>query len=109
MRKSTTKMAAAAACAVSAASILFVGGCGDAAKQMAGNLGSSVRGGLTSLGGSGNEQQQQQLANNSNNNNNGNANGPVPTQMQVPDAAAIQSARDGGGTFDQQLATALQP
>ena len=110
MSRITTKLAAAA-CAVSAASILLVAGCGDAAKQMAGNLGSTVAGGLLGGGGGGggggNEQQQQQLA--GNNDNNANQNGPVPTQMQLPDAAAIQSARSGGGTFDQQLATALQP
>ena len=106
MRKSTTRMAAAA-CAVAAAAIVFVGGCGDAAKQMAGNLGSTVAGGFTSFGGGGGneQQQQQQLASNDN----ANPNGPVPTQMQVPDAAAIHSARNSGGTLDQQLATALQP
>ena len=97
--RTSTWTTAAAVCAVSAGVFAVSAGCGDSAKQMAGNLGSTVAEGWNRFG---TEPGQQQAAAATD------PNAPAPTQMQPPPDPTQFRSMDTA-TLDQRLAQVLQP
>ena len=100
MRKSTWKTAVVV-CAMSAATMIVgagAGGCGDSAKQMAGNLGSTVAEGWNRFGTEPGQQQQAAASD---------PNAPAPTQTQAVDPTQLRSL--DAKSLDHRFAQVINP